>query len=67
MNLIVYENVKKLCDEKHITVMALEKAAGIANGTVGKWKWRNAKPLAETLLKVATALGTTVDELMKSI
>ena len=62
---MIYEKIKKLCDEKQITIMELEKTAGIANGTIGKW--RNAKPLAETLLKVATALGTTVDELMKSI
>lgn len=60
---MIYNNVKSLCDEQGLTIMALEQRAGLANGTVGGW--RTAKPMAESLMKVARVLGTTVDELMR--
>ena len=56
----IYENVKKLADEKGMSIAEVERAAGIANGTIGKW--RTKKPKMETVLKVADALheGITV-------
>lgn len=59
---MIYNNVKSLCDEKGLTIMALEQRAGLANGTVGAW--RTSKPMAESLLKVARVLEVTMDELM---
>lgn len=34
----IYEKVKALCDEKKISVRALESATGIKNGTIGGWR-----------------------------
>ena len=60
---MIYENVKQLCDEKNMTIMALEKAAGLANGTVGRW--RNSIPTAVSLQKVASVLEVSMESLMK--
>lgn len=62
---MIYENVKRLCKEKNITIMELEKACGIANGTVGKWALRGSSPRVETLLRIASYFGVGVDELVK--
>lgn len=63
---MIYENVKRLCAERNITVMELEKACGIANGTVGKWALRNSSPRVETLLRVASYFNVSMDELVRS-
>lgn len=60
---MIYENVKQLCDKKNMTIMALEKAAGLANGTVGRW--RNSIPTAVSLQKVASVLEVSMETLMK--
>ena len=56
----IYDSVKMLADKKGMSIAEVERAAGIANGTIGKW--RTGKPRMETLLKVAEALneGITV-------
>lgn len=63
---MIYENVKRLCSERNITIMELEKACGIANGTVGKWALRNSSPRVETLLRVASYFNVSMDELVRS-
>ena len=60
---MIYENVKRLCDEKSMSIMALEQAAGLANGTVGGW--RTAIPTAVSLQKVASVLEVSMETLMK--
>lgn len=45
-----------------LNISQLESKAGIANGTIGGWK--NSKPYAETLAKVANILDCTIDELL---
>lgn len=60
---MIYENVKRLCDEKSMSIMALEKAAGLANGTVGRW--RNSIPTAVSLQKVASVLEVSMETLMQ--
>ena len=59
----VFENVKREAEKQNISIAALEAKAGVANGTISGWK--TGKPYLETASKVATALGVTVDELMK--
>ena len=59
----VFENVKREAEKQNISIAALEVKAGVANGTISGWK--TGKPYLETASKVATALGVTVDELMK--
>ena len=56
------ELIKEKADSLGLNISQLEAKAGIANGTIGGWK--NSKPYAETLAKVAKVLGCTIDELM---
>lgn len=60
---IIYENVKALCDKKGMSIRALEQKAGIANGTIGKW--REFVPTVETIGKVAAVLHVSIDYLVK--
>lgn len=61
---MIYENIRELCMKKNISISALEKKAGLGNGTIGKW--RDSKPNVETLSKVADALNVSLSRLMKS-
>jgi transcriptional regulator with XRE-family HTH domain len=61
----IYNNVVQLANDKGMNIAQLEKKAGIANGTIGKWKNENNKPLVDTVVKVARALGVTVNRLIK--
>ena len=60
---MVTENIRKLCEERNISVCALEKEVGLGNGTVGKW--RNTSPRVDRLQLVANYFGVTVDELLQ--
>lgn len=62
---MIYDNIKALCDEQGLTVMALEQKAGLSNGAIGRWRTYN--PGAIYLKKAADALGVTVDELLKGV
>ena len=59
---LVYEKIKKLADEQGISIYALEKKAGLSNGTISKW--RTSSPTIENLQAVASALGVSVNELV---
>ena len=60
---MIYDNVKKLCEESGISIFTLETQLGIGNGTIGRWK--DSKPLAETLKKVADYFHVSMEDLMK--
>lgn len=61
---LIYENIKRLCAEKNVTICSLEKSCGIANGTIGKWENKNSSPRVETLMKIANFFGVSLDELV---
>lgn len=63
---MIYENVKRLCDENGISIWALERECGIANGTIGKWESKSRSPRVCALQKIAAFFGCTVDELLAS-
>lgn len=58
----IYEKVKEKAQEQNKSIAAVEVAANIANGTIAGWK--TGRPYAETLFKVASVLGCSVEELM---
>ena len=60
---LVYEKVKKLADERKISIYALERKAGLKNGAISKW--RESSPTLNSLQAVAEALETTIDNLLK--
>lgn len=63
---VIYENVKRLCDERNISIWALERACGIANGAIGKWNGSINAPRIDTVKAIADYFGVTVDALLKS-
>lgn len=59
----MYEKVKAMAEAKGLTIAALEKKAGVANGTIGKWRNSNG-PTVATLEKLAKALNADLKELL---
>jgi len=62
---LIYENVKRLCTKHKTNIATVEKACGIANGTIGKWAERNSMPRITTVKAIADHFGVSVDELIK--
>jgi transcriptional regulator with XRE-family HTH domain len=63
--LVVYDRVKALCDERGLSISQLETMAGLGNGTIGGW--RVSVPAVDTVKRVADALGITVNDLIEGI
>ncbi len=59
---MLLERIKKLCEEKHMSIAGLEKAAGIANATIRTWDKSN--PRIDTLQKVAAVLECSINDLI---
>lgn len=62
---MIYENVVRLCEERGITVSALEKELNLGNATVRGWKISD--PRTSKLKSVADYFGCTVDDLLKEV
>lgn len=62
---MLFTNIKLLCDDHNISIWALERELGIANGTIGKWGNKNRSPRVETVKAIADYFGCTVDDLLK--
>lgn len=60
--MIIYTRIKELCEEKKITIAALERELGFSKGAVSKWV-RNF-PNAAYLVKVADYFMVTTDYLL---
>lgn len=58
-----YETIYRLAKERGISIKALEEAAGLGNGAIGKW--RTLKPNLGNLEKVANVLGVSVIDIIK--
>ncbi|MBB6670242.1 helix-turn-helix domain-containing protein [Cohnella nanjingensis] len=65
MGLIIEENVNRLIDERGITPYRLSKMSGVSLSAIYGIKDKKQGPTAETLLKIADALGVTVDEIVR--
>ncbi len=61
----LYDKVKALADENGASIAAIEIKAGVANGTIAGWK--AGRPYADTLKKVADALGVKMDDLLAEV
>lgn len=60
----LYDKVKKLAENIGLNISALEKKAGIANGTIAGWDNAKRGPYAESLKKVADVLNVKIEELL---
>lgn len=60
----MYDKVKAIADEKKISIAEVERNAGLANGTIGKWREAKNGIRFESVKAVAEALGVSIEELM---
>ena len=60
---MIYAKIKNIASQKNISIAALEKKAGLSNGTIGKW--RNSAPNVDSLIKVAKVLNVSLNTLTK--
>ena len=61
--MLIFDNIKKICDEKEISIAGLEKAVGLGNGTIGGW--RASSPRVNALKKVADYLEVPLEQLLE--
>lgn len=54
--------IRKLCKEKHIPMVTLEKEAGLGVNTLIKWD--RSSPSVDRVAAVADVLGVSVDEIL---
>jgi transcriptional regulator with XRE-family HTH domain len=61
----MYENYAKLRDEKGLKDYEVAKLSGVATATLSSWKNGHYTPKVPKLRKIASALGVTIDDLIK--
>ena len=59
---VIYENIKKLCKKKKISIYRVEKDLGFSASSIVKWK--KAVPAADKLKAVADYLGVSMEYLL---
>ena len=62
---MIYENVKRLCEKHKTNIATVEKACGIANGTIGKWAGKDAAPRIDTVKASADYFDVSVESLLQ--
>ncbi len=58
----LYERVKRLANERNISIYRLEKEAGLSPSAISKWA--KFKPRLDNAFAVAGVLGVSIDELI---
>lgn len=59
---MLVETIKKICEQKNLSINALEQMSGIGRGNIGRWD--HVSPGLDKVTAVADALGVGVDELL---
>ncbi len=60
---MLFNKVKKYCEDNNLSVSAFEKQCNLSNGTVSKWKDVPAdKVQLKTLKRIATGTGTPLED-----
>lgn len=60
---LLYDNVKKLCDERHIPVIKLERELEFPRSSI--CKWNENEPGIRKVQKVAEYLGVPIEKLLE--
>ena len=60
---MIYDNVKRACEKKGISISTLEKAVGFSNGCISKWN--ESEPGIRKVQKVADYLGVAIEDLLE--
>lgn len=59
----MYEKIKKIADERGVSIYRIEKDTGLSNGAISKWN--KAQPSSSNLMKVAEYLKVDMKDLLK--
>lgn len=65
-DILLVDNINKLCGEKKISICALERELEIGNGSIGKWRDQKRSPRLENVKRIADYFGVTVDDLISA-
>lgn len=60
----MYDTIKRLAEDKGYSIAALEKAAGLSNGTIGKWRESAEGVRVSSIKALADVLEVSVDEIV---
>lgn len=60
---MLFDNVKKILEERKISVVDFESAIKVQRGTF--YKWKDHSPSISKVKEAAEFLNVTIDELMK--
>ena len=60
---MLYDNVKRICEKKGLSVGSIEKALNFSNGSI--CKWNESEPGIRKVQKVAEYLEVSIEELLK--
>lgn len=60
---MLFDNVKSIAEKKGMSIGKLEKAAGLSNGAI--FKWKTVSPTVDNLKSVAKVLDVKVDKLLE--
>lgn len=61
-NIKIFDNIKNICEDKGLSISALERKANIGNGTIHKWN--ESSPRLNKVMAVANALEIPLAELI---
>lgn len=61
---MLLNNIKEKCKERGTNIAQLERVADIQPNSI--YKWDEVMPAADKLCRVAAALGTTAEDLLKN-
>ncbi|MBS7577626.1 MULTISPECIES: helix-turn-helix transcriptional regulator [unclassified Enterococcus] len=60
----MYDKIKRLAEERGVTIAELERHLKISNGTISKWN--KSKPRLDFALRVAKYFEISVEDLFKN-
>lgn len=60
---MIFENVRKRCKARGVSINSVEEAAGIGKNVI--YKWQKSQPSLKNLKAVASYFDCTVDDLMR--
>ena len=61
---MIYDNIKNHAKKRGLSLMEVERRAGLARGHIEKWK-KDFNPSLSSLQKVADVLGVSIGTLLK--
>mgnify|MGYP000412839367 FL=1 len=60
---MLYDNVRRMCEQKGISVSMLEKKMEFSNGSISKWN--DNEPGIRKVQKVADYFGVAIEDLLE--